>query len=147
MAQVPETIQNPGRPIEVQEFARAVARAINGDLSFGEPIDNVSGGSNGRKDNISGSWVVQTIALGDFGTAVTFTHNLNASINGVGSTMTNVIWFESWRTSNTPPTVMQLVFRHGDAVGADSIELRPTSPIPPAGGATVRVFFQVVPPC
>ena len=156
MAQVPETIQNPGKPIEVQEFARAVARVINGDLSFGDPTDRVGGGSNGSKDNLSGGWASSDLTDTDFfvngvsaGSGIIFTHNLNAPTPGTNfptADSPNVVWpIVCWKT-DTDHGPLQLVFRQGDLLSANFIVLRPVAGDLAPDNATVVVWFQVVSP-
>lgn len=157
MAQVPETIQNPGNAIEVQEHSRAVSRVINGDLTFGDPSDRVGGGANGRKDNMSGAWVSMNLAAADFyvegstaGAAVRFEHNLNAPTAGIAPLGTpsrpNVIWFVWGKRTATTHGPMDLIYRQGDAITANYIDLRPIAGDDAPTGVQVIVWFQAVGP-
>jgi hypothetical protein len=161
VAQVPETIQNPGKPIEVQEYARLVSRSINGDLSFGDPVDSLGdsgsgSGNNGRRDNMNGHHVRVELVAANFyvagvsaGVAVAFDHNLNLSTNGtvvLGPVFPNVIWWRDGTTTDSVHGPIDLVYRQGDAIGANSISLRPICVGAAPTSCVMVVWFQGVTP-
>ena len=126
-----------------------LAPIINGELSFGEPIDFRGGNANGVKDNMRGSWVTATIEA--VNAALTFNHNLNLSIIGCTTVKPNVVWVITCiRHSGTGTGALALEFQQGDAIGANSIQLRlrniGRTVAAGADAVTATVFFQGVPP-
>jgi hypothetical protein len=156
--QAPLTIASPKDPHEVQAYAKETSAVINGELSFGYPVDpDDATATNGRKDNMAGSWVRVTIAAASFfvqgtaaGAAVTFTHNLNlptagTSPGGIGTSPNVTYEVKGYKSSGAhgPPG---LGFRVGDTISASSIQLRPSCSHVPPNTITMIVWFAPAPP-
>jgi hypothetical protein len=158
--QAPESIVDPKKPTDVQDFAKQTSRAVNGELSFGYPVDPDTedvNAANGRKDNMVGSWVVLDLVAADFfvqgvsaGVAIACQHNLGLSIAGTAilgvETMPNVIWNVWGCRSLATCGPITLRFQHGDALTEDMIELRASAGDDAPTAMRLVVWFQPVPP-
>src|SRR5262245_31183959 len=154
--QVPHELDEPEKPEKVAAAHRRTAKILNGGLHSGNPV-HPDGFANGQIDNEDISWVRTTIAAASFyvqgaaaGAAVTFTHNLNSSINGLTALGAFVLVNVTWRIRMVRSTAkcgpVGLMFLAGDTITADSIQLRPTCSHVPADSVTVAVAFQTCSP-
>jgi len=128
----------------------SVIRQVDNELDIGYPG---FGALPLVKGNLAGQWVSASVTAG--GTAVTFTHNLGLPVEVVAGrayNQCNVTWLARFifgdRTgANAAPAAgaatahSSLYFRLGDAVTANSIELRVQTDL--AVGATAPLYVDV----
>jgi hypothetical protein len=141
---VPDAIESPDVPEEAQEFARAVSRAVNGELSFGDPTDIRGGKKNGEKDNMRMHFVLLEVTTRD--AAHVCTHNLKASIAGAGTTKPNVIWWRVGAKSAAGSIPVEMDYQAGDAITENAITLRARAGAAIPNPTTILLIFQAVSP-
>lgn len=133
-------IQSFRGPLE--PWIRVVERILTGWVEVGHPNhptnhasttlagDNTALDShNGLRDNVAGSWVELELGTGDLGAAITCNHNLGADATVAAAGEVNVRWqVWMWKHDGTGVggvfSVISCNFRTGDAITANSIDLR-----------------------
>jgi hypothetical protein len=133
-----------------------VRRLVNGKLALGFPDEALL---NGQPDNLHVSWVrVVLDGAGDLGVATTVTHNLNLPVTVVATgNRPNVCWMPArWLYGDltganpaplAPPANpgLTVLFRMGDTVTANAIDLRFYSALVPIATEPITVDLLMTP--
>lgn len=139
------SLDQPEWKSELTKWIQQAGLILNGGIHSGDPAALI--------DNEDGQWVELLVAAASFfvqgtaaGAAVTFTHNLGLSLAGtdtLGSpTHPNVTWRVRYIRSGAARGPISFMYVTGDAIGTNSIELRPVCSAVPGGAITVALYFQ-----